>query len=225
MGQYGPFVQLGSRDDEEKPRFASLMPGQRMDDVSLDDALKLLSLPRELGQTPDGKPVSVGRGQFGPYVKYGSKYASIKEDDPFTLDLARALEIVAAKEKADAERRIQVFEDDGISVLDGRFGPYVTDGKKNAKVPKPATITRDTDAETKARLWRAAAAKLSLDECRELLAAAPEAKGRFGRRGAAPKKKAVTTADKPKDKPKKAKAPRKAAAKKKAASRRKAPKA
>jgi DNA topoisomerase-1 len=221
MGQYGPFVQLGSRDDEEKPRFASLMPGQRMDDVTLEDALKLLSLPRDLGQTPDGKPVSVGRGQFGPYVKYGSKYASIKEDDPFTLDLARALEIVAAKEKADAQRRIQVFEDEGISVLDGRFGPYVTDGKKNAKVPKPPTITRDTDAETKARLWRAAAAKLSLDECRELLAAAPEAKGRFGRRGAAPKKKAVTTADKPK----KAKAPRKTAAKKKAATRRKAPKA
>jgi len=224
MGQYGPFVQLGSRDDEEKPRFASLMPGQRMDDVTLDDALKLLSLPRDLGQTPDGKPVSVGRGQFGPYVKYGSKYASIKEDDPFTLDLARALEIVAAKEKADAERRIQVFEGEGISVLDGRFGPYVTDGKKNAKVPKPATVTRDTDAETKARLWRAAASKLSLDECRELLAAAPEAKGRFGRRGAAARKKSTVVADTPK----KAKAPRKKAArktaKKKAPARGKAPK-
>jgi len=192
MGQYGPFVQLGSRDDEEKPRFASLMPGQRMDEVTLEDALKLLSLPRDLGQMPDGKPVSVGRGQFGPYVKYGAKYASIKEDDPFTL-------------------------------LDGRFGPYVTDGKKNAKVPRPATITRDTDADTKARLWRAAAAKLSLDECRELLAAAPEAKGRFGRRGAAAKKSAPA-ATKAKAKAK-AKAPRKTAAKKKAPARRKAPKA
>jgi DNA topoisomerase-1 len=161
--------------------------------------------------------VSVGRGQFGPYVKYGARYASIKEDDPFTLTLERALEIVAAKEKADAQRRIQVFEDEGISVLDGRFGPYVTDGKKNAKVPKPATITRDTDADTKARLWRAAAAKLSLDECRELIAAAPEAKGRFGRRAAAAKKKSVTTADKPKQ----AKAPRKTAARKKAPARKK----
>ena len=217
MGQYGPFVQLGSRDDEEKPRFASLMPGQRMDDVTLDDALKLLSLQRDLGHMPDGKPVSVGRGQFGPYVKYGARYASIKEDDPFTLDLERALEIVAAKEKADAERRIQVFEDEGISVLDGRFGPYVTDGKKNAKVPRPATITRDTDADTKARLWRAAAAKLSLEECRELIAAAPEAKGRFGRRGAAAKKKSVAAAEQPKQ----AKAPRKTAAKKTA--RKKAP--
>ena len=217
MGQYGPFVQLGSRDDEEKPRFASLMPGQRMDEVTLDDALKLLSLPRDLGHMPDGRPVSVGRGQFGPYVKYGARYASIKEDDPFTLDLERALEIVAAKEKADAERRIQVFEDEGISVLDGRFGPYVTDGKKNAKVPRPATVTRDTDADTKARLWRAAAAKLSLEECRELLAAAPEAKGRFGRRRAAAKKTATAAADKPK----KAKSPRKATAKKTA--RKKAP--
>ncbi len=99
MGQYGPFVQLGSRDDEEKPRFASLMPGQRMDDVTLEDALQLLSLPRDLGHTPDGQPVSVGRGQFGPYVKYGARYASIKEDDPFTLTLERALEIVAAKER------------------------------------------------------------------------------------------------------------------------------
>jgi DNA topoisomerase-1 len=217
MGQYGPFVQLGSRDDEEKPRFASLMPGQRMDEVTLEDALRLLSLPRDLGHTPDDQPVSVGRGQFGPYVKYGAKYASIKEDDPFTLTLERALEIVAAKEKADAERRIQVFEDEGISVLDGRFGPYVTDGKKNAKVPKPATIARDTDADTKARLWRAAAAKLSLDECRELIAAAPEAKGRFGRRAAAAKKKSVTTADKPK----KAKATRKTTARKKAPARKK----
>jgi DNA topoisomerase-1 len=210
MGQYGPFVQLGSRDDEEKPRFASLMPGQRMDDVTLEDALRLLSLPRELGQTADGRPVSVGRGQFGPYVKYGAKYASIKEDDPFTLTLERALEIMAAKEKADVQRTILVFEDAGISVLDGRYGPYVTDGRKNAKVPRPATITRDTDADTKARLWRAAAAKLTLEECRELIAAAPEARGRFGRRGA---RKGAAPAAKP--------AKAKAAAKKKPAARKK----
>ena len=216
MGQYGPFVQLGSRDDEEKPRFASLMPGQRMDDVTLDDALKLLSLPRALGTTADGKPVSVGRGQYGPYVKYGTKFASIKEDDPFTLTLERALEIVVAKEKADAERNILLFPDEGISVLDGRFGPYVTDGKKNAKVPRPATVTRDTDAETKARLWRAAAAKLTLDECRELIAAAPEPKGRFGRRGgrkgAAPAKAKTASKAKP--------AAKRAAPKKKKASKR-----
>jgi len=222
MGQYGPFVQLGSRDDEQKPRFASLLPGQRMDDVSLEDALRLLSLPRELGQTADGRPVSVGRGQFGPYVKCGAKYASIKEDDPFTLTLARALEIVAAKERADAERTILVFADEGISVLDGRFGPYVTDGRKNAKVPRPAGVSRDTDAETKARLWRAAAAKLTLEECRELIAAAPEARGRFGRRGAARKRPAAAKPPAAKAAATKAKAGVKKTARKKAPARGKA---
>jgi DNA topoisomerase-1 len=166
MGQYGPFVQQGTRDDPDKPRFASLLPGQHMDDVTLTDALMLLSLPRDLGLRPDGTPISVGRGQFGPYVKYGAKYASIKEDDPFTLDLARAIEIVEAKILADKERTILDFPDAAIQVLKGRYGPYVTDKKKNAKVPK--------DREP---------ASLTLEECRALLAAAPERKGGFGRFG------------------------------------------
>jgi DNA topoisomerase I len=165
MGQYGPFVQQGTRDDPEKPRFASLLPGQRMDDVTLADALMLLSLPRDLGHAPDGTPISVGRGQYGPYVKFGSKYASIKEDDPFTLELPRALEIVEAKKAADRERTIRDFPEAGIQVLKGRYGPYVTDKKRNAKVPK------DRDP-----------ASLTLEECQALLAAAPERKGRFGRR-------------------------------------------
>jgi DNA topoisomerase-1 len=166
MGQYGPFVQQGTRDDPDKPRFASLLPGQHMDDVTLDDALKLLSLPRNLGHAPDGTPISVGRGQFGPYVKFGAKYASIKEDDPFMVELPRALEIVEAKLAADRERTILDFPDAGIQVLKGRYGPYVTDRKKNAKVPK--------DREP---------ASLTLEECQALIAAAPERKGRFGRFG------------------------------------------
>jgi DNA topoisomerase-1 len=166
MGQYGPFVQQGTRDDPDKPRFASLLPGQHMDDVTLADALKLLSLPRDLGQSPDGTPISVGRGQFGPYVKFGAKYASIKEDDPFTLELQRAIEIVEAKLAADRERTIQDFPDAGLQVLKGRYGPYVTDRKKNAKVPK------DRDP-----------ASLTLEECQALIAAAPERKGKFGRFG------------------------------------------
>ncbi len=165
MGQYGPFVQQGTRNDPDKPRFASLLPGQRMDDVTLADALKLLSLPRELGHGPDGTPISVGRGQYGPYVKFGAKYASIKEDDPFALELPRALEIVEAKLAADRERTIRDFPEHGIQVLKGRYGPYVTDRKRNAKAPK------DRDP-----------ASLSLEECQALLAAAPERKGRFGRR-------------------------------------------
>jgi DNA topoisomerase I len=166
MGQYGPFVQQGTRDDPDKPRFASLLPGQHMDDVTLADALKLLSLPRDLGHMPDGTSVSVGRGQFGPYVKFGAKYASIKEDDPFTLELPRAIEIVEAKLAADRERTILDFPDAGLQVLKGRYGPYVTDRKKNAKVPK------DRDP-----------ASLTLEECQALIAAAPERKGRFGRFG------------------------------------------
>jgi DNA topoisomerase I len=191
MGQYGPFVQQGTRDDPDKPRFASLLPGQHMDDVTLADALKLLSLPRDLGHGPDGTPISVGRGQWGPYVKYGAKYASIKEDDPFTLELARALEIVEAKIQADRERTILDFPDAGIQVLKGRYGPYVTDKKKNAKAPKdrdPATLT--------------------LEECQALIAAAPERKGRFGRFG---RRKAAAPAAAPAAEQPAAAAPRKAA--------------
>jgi len=165
MGAYGPFVQQGTRDDVEKPRFASLLPGQRMDDVTLPDALMLLSLPRDLGHGPDGTPISVGRGQYGPYVKFGAKYASIKEDDPFTLELPRALEIVEAKLAADRERTIKDFPEHGIQILKGRYGPYVTDKKRNAKVPK--------DREPPS---------LTLEECQAMLAAAPERRGFWGRR-------------------------------------------
>ncbi len=200
MGQYGPFVQQGTRDDPEKPRFASLLPGQHMDDVTLADALKLLSLPRDLGHAPDGTPISVGRGQYGPYVKYGSKYASIKEDDPFELDLARALEIVEAKVRADAERTILDFPDAGIQVLKGRYGPYVTDKKKNAKVPK--------DREP---------ASLTLEECQALIAAAPERKGRFGRFGRRKAAPAAEAAAAPAAAPAEPKAAKPKAAKPKAA--------
>jgi DNA topoisomerase-1 len=186
MGAYGPFVQQGTRDDPDKPRFASLLPGQHMDDVTLADALKLLTLPRDLGHAQDGTPLSVGRGQYGPYVKYGAKYASIKEDDPFTLDLARAIEIVEAKIRADRERTILDFPEAGLQVLKGRYGPYVTDRKKNAKVPK------DRDP-----------ASLTLEECQALIAAAPERRGRFGRRA-----KASAPATAPAENATPAKAPR-----------------
>jgi DNA topoisomerase-1 len=209
MGAYGPFVQQGSRTDPDKPRFASLLPGQRMDDVKLEDALRLLSLPRQLGEMPDGTPISVGRGQYGPYVKFGQKYASIKEDDPFTLTLPRALEIVEAKLKADRERTILDFPDAGIQVLKGRYGPYVTDKKRNAKAPK------DRDP-----------ASLTLEECQALLAAAPERKGRFGRRARAAPAPAAAAEGKVADaaKPAKAKAAKPKAPKKKAAARKTAAK-
>jgi len=162
MGRYGPFVQIGEREDEEKPKFAGLKPGQRMDTVTLEEALPLFKLPRQLGETPEGEEVEANIGRFGPYIRYGKKFASLpKDDDPYTVTLDRALEVVAEKKKADAEKQIKVFDEAGISVLNGRYGPYVTDGKKNARVPK--------DREP---------GSLTLEECQELIEKAPARRGR-----------------------------------------------
>jgi DNA topoisomerase-1 len=183
MGRYGPFVQIGTKDDVEKPRFAGLRPGQKMDAVTLADAMELFKLPRTLGQTAAGEDVVTNIGRFGPYVKYGSKYVSLKEDDPYTVTLERALEVIRLKQEADANRIITDFGVDNIQVLNGRYGPYVTDGKKNAKVPK--------DREPKS---------VTLEECRALLAQAPErGKGRWGRgrRGIAPSKTTPAAAPAP----------------------------
>jgi len=204
MGRYGPVVQIGTKDDEEKPRFAGLPPGRKMDAVTLDEAMELFKLPRELGETPEGEPVLVNIGRFGPYVKFGSRYASLKpEDDPFSIELPRALELVAEKKEADANKYIQVFEEAGVQVVNGRYGPYITDGNKNARIPK--------DEDPKA---------LTLEQCQALLAAAPERKGRRGAKKAAPKKKAAAK----KAAPKKAAVKKKAAPKKKAATKKAAPK-
>ncbi|MGH8139490.1 MAG: DNA topoisomerase I [Steroidobacteraceae bacterium] len=164
MGRYGPFVQIGTKDDEEKPRFAGLRPGQKMDALTLADAMELFKLPRTLGATAEGEPIITNVGRFGPYVKYGSKYVSLKEDDPYTVTLERALEVIRLKQEADANRIIADFAAEGIQVLNGRYGPYVTDGKKNAKIPKgrePKSLTPE--------------------ECRVLLEQAPERGARFGR--------------------------------------------
>jgi DNA topoisomerase-1 len=173
IGRYGPFVQIGTKDDEEKPKFAGLRPGQKMDAITLDEALVLFNLPRDLGETPEGEELSVNIGRFGPYVRYGKKFASIKEDDPYTISRERALEIVKEKKEADANRVIQVFDDAGIEVLNGRYGPYVTNGKKNASVPK------ENDPKT-----------LTLEQCQEILEKAPEKKRGRKAKPAAGKKKA-----------------------------------
>ncbi|HVF36018.1 MAG TPA: type I DNA topoisomerase, partial [Candidatus Saccharimonadia bacterium] len=180
LGRYGPFASLGTKEDEDKPKFASLRPGQSLHTISLDDALALFQLPRKLGLAPDGEEIVANVGRFGPYVKHGPVYASLKpEDDPYTVDLARALAVLEEKRTAEANRIINRFDDGAIQVLNGRYGPYITDGTKNAKIPKdrePKTLTRD--------------------ECAALLEAAPikTGGGRFGRRGAkdAPAKKAGT---------------------------------
>ena len=169
MGRFGPFVQIGTKDDEEKPRFAGLRPGQKMDRITREEALVLFQLPRKLGSTAEGEEITANTGRFGPYVKYGPKYVSLKTDDPYTITLERALEVIREKQIADANRLIQDYPEAGIQVLNGRFGPYITDKTRNAKIPK------DRDPKT-----------LTLAECQAMLAAAPvRTFGRWGRKGRA----------------------------------------
>ena len=165
MGRFGPFVQIGTKDDADKPRFAGLRPGQKMDAITHEQAIELFKLPRKLGTTAAGEEITTNVGRFGPYVKYGAKYVSLKTDDPYEITPERALEVIREKEIADANRLILDFPDAGIQVLNGRYGPYITDKERNAKIPK--------DKEPKS---------LTLEECRTLLAAAPvRTFGKWGR--------------------------------------------
>ncbi len=191
LGRYGPCVQIGDVEDEEKPRFASLRPGQKINSITFEEAMELFKLPRKLGETPDGEPVSANIGRFGPYIRYGNKFVSLKEDDPHEVTLERALELIEEKKIADANRIILDFPEEGIQVLNGRYGPYITDGNKNAKIPK--------DTEPK---------ELDLETCKKLIAEAPERRGRGKKKKAAAKKK-------------KAAAKKKAASKKKSATKKK----
>ncbi|HET8702028.1 MAG TPA: type I DNA topoisomerase, partial [Nitrococcus sp.] len=171
LGRYGPYVQIGTANDEEKPSFAGLTQGQSIDTITLDEALALFKLPRELGETPQGEKLIVGIGRYGPYVRYGNKFVSLKrEDDPYTITLERALERVAEKKEAEANRLIRRFEGTAVEILRGRFGPYVTDGKKNARIPKGCDP-----------------GELGLEECRQLLDKVPERKS--GPRGGGRRRK------------------------------------
>ncbi|MBO9740745.1 MULTISPECIES: DNA topoisomerase I [Xanthomonas] len=144
IGRFGPMVQIGTVEDEDKPTFASLRPGQSIYSISIEDALELFKMPRALGQDKD-QDVSVGIGRFGPFARRGSTYASLKkEDDPYTIDLARAVFLIEEKEEIARNRVIKEFDGSDIQVLNGRFGPYISDGKLNGKIPKdrePASLT------------------------------------------------------------------------------------
>ncbi|MEQ9165084.1 MAG: type I DNA topoisomerase [Fulvivirga sp.] len=167
LGRFGPLVQIGDDSEEGvKPQFASLRQGQFIESITLEDALELFKLPREIGDH-NGKPMLVGLGRFGPYVKYDGKFVSIpKTDDPYTIDSVRAIELIMAKEEADKNKFIKVFDENpDIQVLNGRFGPYIKAGKKNVKIPK------DKDP-----------ASLTLEECLELAEKAPEKKGRYAKK-------------------------------------------
>jgi DNA topoisomerase-1 len=164
FGRYGPMLQLGatdSDDKEDKPRFAPLPKGAKIETVTLEQALEMFKLPRLVGTTDDGQEIKANIGRFGPYIQVGKLFVSLKEDDPMDVTEAKARTLYAEKLKIEAEKNIADFG--AIKVLKGRYGPYITDGKKNAKIPK------DQDP-----------AKLTEAECKKLLAEAP-AKGKARR--------------------------------------------
>jgi len=157
FGRYGAFAQIGQQDDEEKPTFASLRRGQDIENITLEEALELFNMPRNVGETADGTKVKANYGRFGPYIQYGNKYVSLKEHTPEEVTIEDALLLIAAKEKFDAERIIKKFDDSEIQILNGRFGPYIWNGKKRGKGQKNITIKKlfgDKDP-----------SELSLEEC------------------------------------------------------------
>lgn len=165
LGRFGPFVQKGTKEDEEKPTFASLKKTQSMETITLEDALELFKLPRDLGETATGEKMVAQIGRFGPYIKVGSKYYSLKVDDPYTVTHERGLEIIQEAIDKEAASLIKSFPDSDIVVKIGRYGPYITDGKKNAKIPK-GVEPKDLDFET----------------VKQLIDEAPEKRGGWGRK-------------------------------------------
>ncbi|CVK16949.1 DNA topoisomerase-1 [Apibacter mensalis] len=156
IGRFGPMIQMGETEDEEKPKFAGLMKGQHINSITLEEALKLFELPKYLGDYED-KKVEVNTGRFGPYVKHNSKFFSLKPkegDEISTITLERAIELIEDKREADRNKFIKSFEteDPIIEILNGRWGPYIKQGKENYKIPK------DTEAD-----------KLTLEEVKKLI--------------------------------------------------------
>ena len=164
IGRYGPMVQIGNTDEEEKPRFASLRTDQSIQTITFEEAMKLFNLPRKLGSRGEVE-VSAAIGRYGPYVRVGKKFVSIPKDADFNvynISLEQALELYEKKEQEDANRIIRKFpENEDIQVLNGRYGPYIKAGRKNVKIPK------DMKPE-----------ELTLEDCVRLAEAAPERKSR-----------------------------------------------
>ncbi|HEX5797064.1 MAG TPA: type I DNA topoisomerase [Candidatus Saccharimonadales bacterium] len=134
-GRYGPMLQIGDAEDKDKPQFAPLPEGSSINTITLEQALKMFELPRVVGKTEDGQEITASIGRFGPYIKIGTTFVSIKPNDPHTIDEETARKLYAAKKQDEANKYIKKFPG-GLAIIRGPFGPYVTDGKKNAKLPK-----------------------------------------------------------------------------------------
>jgi len=153
IGRFGPIAQIGEASDEEKPRFASLLKGQSLETITLEEALDLFRLPRSIGQF-ENEELVIGVGKYGPYVRHKSKFYSLhKSDDPYTIKQERAIEIITEKRSKEENRNIKQFEEEpGLLILNGRYGPYISFNKKNYRIPKNKTPE-----------------DLTLEECREII--------------------------------------------------------
>ena len=159
IGRFGPVVQIGAADDEQKPQFAQLPTDKRMDEITLDEALELFKLPRTVGQF-EGSDVVIGAGRFGPYILHNKKYTSLpKTEDPMTVTLDTAIKLIEEKRQQEAQRHIKQFEEDAkLEILNGRYGPYIAYDGKNYRIPK---AQHDK------------AAQLSYEQCMEIVNATP----------------------------------------------------
>jgi DNA topoisomerase-1 len=136
LGRFGPMVQIGSTEDEEKPRFAKLRTNQSIETITMDEAMELFKLPRNLGLF-EGVDVSVNIGRFGPYAQHDGKFYSLKKEmDPYTVELEEVAPLIEEKRKAAAESTIKIFEKEKIKLLKGPYGPYIKQGLRNYKIPK-----------------------------------------------------------------------------------------
>ncbi|RXJ86210.1 type I DNA topoisomerase [Arcobacter sp. CECT 8985] len=160
VGRFGPFVQIGTKDDEEKPKFVAIPEHLNMDTITLDEALYLFNLPRVVGQDENGGDVVANIGRFGPYLQAKGKFYSLKDDDPYTIEIPRALEVIKELDEAKAKATIKEFEKEKIQVLNGRYGAYIKQGRKNFKIPK-GKVAED----------------LTLEECQEIIEKDPKSKG------------------------------------------------
>jgi DNA topoisomerase I len=166
IGRYGPMAQIGESNEEEKPRFAGLLKGQHIGTITLEEALGLFKFPRTIGEF-EGKTVVAGIGRFGPFIRHDSKFVSIKPDvdNPVSINLDRAIELILEKREKDQNKYIQTFDEEpGLSVLNGRWGPYISYKGNNYKIPK------DTEP-----------AGMSLKDCLNLIKA-QDAKGKKGKK-------------------------------------------
>ncbi len=162
LGRFGAFAQIGTREDADKPQFASLEQDQRVESITLEEAMALFLLPRQLGETAEGDIITTAIGRFGPYIHYAENFVPLfKDDSPYTISLEHALELIAEKKRMDAARVIKTYKGKNIQVLKGRYGPYITNGTTNARIPKKLIPEQ-----------------LTLEQCQDLIAEAVNRKNR-----------------------------------------------